>query len=107
MIDTVHGVVFGRLLLLFTIMVQGAIYPIALIHPYDAPIGARKRKERDLDLFAIRAKPRSSAEFISARSIIRGAPLAPTFDSPDEYYVMDNIDPDMFLRVERLRQPQI
>lgn len=107
MVDTIHGAIFARLLFLFTITIQGATYPIALIHPYDAAIGARKRKERDLDLYAIRAKPRSSAEFISARSIIRGVPLAPTFDSPDEYYVMDNIDPDMFLRMEELRQQRI
>lgn len=107
MVDTVGGIVFGRLLFLFTITVQDATYPVALIHPYDAPIGARRRKERDLDLYAIRAKPHSSAEFISARSIIRGAPLAPTFDSPDEYYVIDNIDPDLFLRIQKLRQPRI
>lgn len=105
MIDTVDGNIFARLILLFTIIISNISYPIALIHPYDnALVGAQLHKDRDLGFLRVRSKPRSAAEFVSARSIIRGAPLAPAFDKDNEFLVMDSIDPDLFLRVLDMRR---
>lgn len=105
MIDTAtDGIIFAHLILLFTISINNATYPIALIHPYDTPIRNRlTRKDKDLEFFRVRAKPRSLAEFISLRSIIRGAPLAPVFDKEGDFVVMDSADPDLFLCILSLR----
>lgn len=106
MIDTVDGNIFAHLILIFTITINDILYPIALIHPYDnAIVGARLQKDRDLGFLWVRAKPRSAAEFISARSIICSALLAPAFDKDNDFLVMDLIDPDLFLRVLELRRP--
>lgn len=99
------GNIFARLILLFTITINATVYPIAFIHPYDAPLGTRPRKDKDLNFLRVRSKPRSAAEFISARSIIRGAPLTPVFDKDGDFFVMDSIDPDLFLRVSKLIKP--
>ena len=50
----------------------------------------------------MRAQPRGSAEFVDARSIIRGVVLVPTFEKDDDYFVFDVLDADLFLRVKEL-----
>ncbi|KAJ6603952.1 hypothetical protein B0H10DRAFT_1821857 [Mycena sp. CBHHK59/15] len=55
-----------------------------------------------LRLHRVRAKPRKDAEIISAHSIVRGALLAPDFDSADEFFVVDIADTDISLRLKSL-----
>ena len=100
--QTVNKQIIGQLLLVFTCVVGDTTYPLALIHPYDAPTGIRRRKDKDLGLFRIRAKPRKSAEFISIHSIIRGALVAKDFQQEGDYLVIDAVDTDMFLRLKRM-----
>ncbi|KAJ6613822.1 hypothetical protein B0H10DRAFT_1804753, partial [Mycena sp. CBHHK59/15] len=50
----------------------------------------------------VRTKPRKDAEIISAHSIVRGALLAPDFDSADEFFVVDIADTDISLRLKSL-----
>lgn len=102
MINTVTGVIFARLILVFTAIVSNITYPVALIHPYDAPIRSQPRKDKDLGFLRVRSKLRSAAEFVSPRAIIRGVPLAPVFDKKGDFLVMDSIDADLFLRVLKL-----
>ncbi|KAF9235747.1 hypothetical protein BU15DRAFT_77676 [Melanogaster broomeanus] len=103
-VDANNGPFFARLMLLFTCRVANQTYLLALIQPYDMPIGARKRKDKDLGFWRIRAQPRSESTFISCRSIIRGAMVVPDFDEPGDYLVVDGVDTDMFLRVGMLRK---
>lgn len=77
-------------------------YPVALIQPMDEPIGRRKTKDKELRLIRVRQKLRSQTEFIPARAIRRGAVLVEEGDTYGEYYVMDILDGDMFLRVRHL-----
>ncbi|KIJ58540.1 hypothetical protein HYDPIDRAFT_184182 [Hydnomerulius pinastri MD-312] len=99
-----NGPFFARLVLLFTCQVADETYPLALIQPYDMPIGNRTRKDKDLGFWCVRAKPRPSSIFISCRSVIRGAMVVPDFDEPGDYLVVDGVDTDMFLRMNALRK---
>ncbi|KAG2343754.1 hypothetical protein BDR05DRAFT_975792 [Suillus weaverae] len=91
-IQTKQKVILGRLLLLFECPVGNNVYPLALIHPYDAPTGARLQKYKHLNLFR--------AEFFSIRSIIRGALLV--HNENLDYFIVDMVDMDMFLRVKEM-----
>src|ERR1700723_2624472 len=62
----------AQLIHVFSIVVDKATYPVALIQPYDSPTGLRRRKDKDLGFFRFRCKPRASSEFIPIHSIIRG-----------------------------------
>ncbi|KAG1804749.1 uncharacterized protein HD556DRAFT_1192785, partial [Suillus plorans] len=99
-IQTKKEVIVGRLLLLFECPVGNNIFPPALIHPYDAPTGARLQKDKHLNLFRVRAKPRAQAEFFLIRSIIRGALLV--HDENLDYFIVDTVNMDMFLRVKEM-----
>lgn len=74
---------------------------LALVLPLDAPIGPRHIIDRDLRLTRLRARPAASSEFIPVRSIIRGALLIPDFDTNSDFFLVDYVDTDMFLRTER------
>jgi len=102
-IRTVDRVIFGRLLFIFTIVEGSTTYPLALIHPYDAASGPQRRKDRDLGLIRVRARPRASAEFISVHSIIRGAYLVQDGADVNDFFVVDVVDTDMFLRIKKIR----
>lgn len=73
-----------------------------LIHPLDAKVPQPSPQERDFQLFQIRAKPCQSSCFISAKSIIRGVIVIPTYITEGDYYVFDLLDDDIFLRVRDL-----
>ena len=99
-VDTAPGIIFAQLLSMFLCVVDNKVYPLALIHPYDAGIqGPRRRKDKELELLRVRVKPRVEAEFISLHSVIRGALLIQDFDSDSDYFVVDTVDTDMFLRL--------
>jgi hypothetical protein len=87
-------VIFGCLLFLFECTVGKHTFPLALVHPYDAPTGIRLRKDKNFNLFRVRARTRAQSQFFSVRSIIRGALLVP--DGPSDYLVIDTVDTDMF-----------
>jgi hypothetical protein len=103
MIKTERQPFFARLIYMFHCKVGETELSLALIHPYDVGIGVRRRQDLDLGLWRVRAKPRSSSEFIFVDSIIRGAALASDPETLGDYFVMDTIDTDMFLRMRALQ----
>ncbi|KAG1861785.1 hypothetical protein DFJ58DRAFT_744178 [Suillus subalutaceus] len=99
-IRTQNGVILGRLVFLFQCAIGNDLFPLALIHPFDAPTGPRLRQDKQLNLFRVRAQPRTKAEFFSVQSIIRGALLVQdSGGNPLDYLVVDTVDTDMFLHV--------
>lgn len=106
-VQTVQGLIFARLVCLINCVIEGKSYPTALIQPCDAPVGRLYRKDIDLRMTRVRAKPRRNSEFVSVRTIIRGAVLVPDFDKEDEYLVMDVLDADMFLRVRKMHNVNV
>jgi hypothetical protein len=103
MVKTEGRPFFARLVGVFCCSVGENELSLALIHPYDAGIGVRRSRDIDLGLWRVRAKPRSSSEFIFAHTIIRGAALASDPETTGDYFVMDTIDADMFLRMKTLQ----
>ena len=103
LVNTIRGLMFARLVDLFNFVVDGKNYPTALVQACDAPVRQFQTIDLELGLYRVKARPRSSCEFISVKSIIRGAVLVPDFNKEDEYLVMDVLDPDMFLRVRRMQ----
>ncbi|KAG1857471.1 hypothetical protein F4604DRAFT_1589912 [Suillus subluteus] len=103
MVQTDNQPFFARLIFMFGCSIGETNLSLALIHPYDVGIGVHNKHDADLGLWRVRAKPRSSPEFISVRSIIRGAALASDPGRQGDYFVIDTIDADMFLRVKSLQ----
>ncbi|KAI0309281.1 hypothetical protein OF83DRAFT_1072278 [Amylostereum chailletii] len=97
-----HGHIFAQIHTVFTCSINGTAHPLALVQPLDAPTGARNRTERDLELLRVRTKPPAHSEFISVKSIMRGAVLVQDFDKAGDYFVVDTIDGDIFLRCRAL-----
>ena len=75
-------------------------FKFALVRPYTlARLG--RRLDRDFQLTRVKALPSTSSMFIPLESIIRGVVLVPS-DSENEYFVVDHLDSDMFLRMKAL-----
>lgn len=95
------GYFFARILRLFQIVMGTQSHPVAYIKSYCRPSGRVGRKDRDLGLHRVRVKAHPY-EIISVQSIVRGALLVQDSDNPDDYFVVDTIDGDMFLRMQSL-----
>jgi hypothetical protein len=102
MVQGADKVFFGQLMSLFTCTVNHETYPIALIHPFNGP-GRQRRTTDDLGFHRLNAPRRMKSEFISVRSIIRGALVVEDFGKSKEFLVIDFIDTDMFLRLKGLQ----
>ncbi|KAJ7720432.1 hypothetical protein B0H16DRAFT_1432379 [Mycena metata] len=102
LVKTTTGTIFVRLVFVFTWTSDGKTYPFALVQPLDLGIGQRSAKDKALHFYRVREKPRHRCEFISVHSIIRGALLAPDFDKKGDYFAVDGVDSDMFLRLMEL-----
>ncbi|KAG1818101.1 uncharacterized protein BJ212DRAFT_1446567 [Suillus subaureus] len=94
---TDSGVIFGHLLMLFTCVMDGQTHPVALVHPYDAPVGQHSLKDKHFQFWHVHQRPRISSEFFSVHSIICGAALVEDHSIQGDYLVINTIDTDMFL----------
>ncbi|KIP07360.1 hypothetical protein PHLGIDRAFT_71277, partial [Phlebiopsis gigantea 11061_1 CR5-6] len=92
-------ILFGQLLAIFACAVsKDHMEPVALIWPMDIPVGPRLQKDEDLGFYRLRARERHLCKLVSVRRIIRGAFLAQAYDRPNEFFAVDVVDTDMFLR---------
>ncbi|KAG2142988.1 hypothetical protein DEU56DRAFT_870535 [Suillus clintonianus] len=90
MVNTEDRPFFAHLIYLFCCSVGDTVLSLALVHPYNVGIGQRRRRDIELGLYHVRAKPHASPELISV-------------DDPSaagDYFIMDTIDADMFLRMK-------
>ncbi|KAG1718801.1 uncharacterized protein EDB91DRAFT_1089794 [Suillus paluster] len=92
--------IFVKLLFVFKHTVGKRTLDLALVLPMDASPRWRLL-DQDLQLTHLRAWPAASSEFITLHSIIHGALLVPDFDNHGDYFLVDYVDTDMFLRVQR------
>lgn len=74
-LDTKGGPVFAKLVLVFTIMVAGKIYPIVLVQLFvhKTAKGALGQKDKDLEFLRLRQLKDKKTEFVFVRSIVCGA----------------------------------
>ncbi|EPQ59880.1 hypothetical protein GLOTRDRAFT_103770 [Gloeophyllum trabeum ATCC 11539] len=101
-VNTIAGNIFAKLLYVFTCSTGGKVYPLALIQPLDAGAGARRQTDQDLKFHRLRERPRKSSEFISLETVIRGSFIVPDFKTDGDFFPVDVIDGDMFLRLREL-----
>jgi len=76
-------------------------YPVVYVKSYCRPSGQVRRKDKDLGLYRVRVKA-DPYEIISVQSIVRGTLLVQDSDNLDDYFVVDTVDADMFLRMKSL-----
>ncbi|KAH9486000.1 hypothetical protein JR316_0000063 [Psilocybe cubensis] len=95
--------IFVQLLYLFGIELHNQTYYMALALPMDVPRSLlARRRDIDLGLIRVRSRPRSSAVFIHADTIIWGALLSKNHSTDVtglEFLVNDLIDQDMWERL--------
>ncbi|KAG2063088.1 hypothetical protein BDR04DRAFT_1131147 [Suillus decipiens] len=103
-LQTQARVIFGCLLMLFTCVMDGQTHPVALVHPYDAPVGQCSLKDKHFQFWCVHARPRISSEFFSVHLIIHGAALAEDHSIQGDYLVIDTIDTDMFLHMKLMHK---
>ena len=60
-----------------------------------------RRKDKDLGLYRLRLKA-NQYEIISLESVVRGALIVPDVNNPEESFVVDTVDTDMFLQMKNL-----
>src|ERR1700722_9360787 len=77
LVSTPNSVIFAQLLFIFTTATKDRIDPWILIQPLDAQAPQPSTRERDFQLFRIRARARTSSCFILAKSIIHGVVVIP------------------------------
>ncbi|KAI9572239.1 hypothetical protein HD554DRAFT_2320517 [Boletus coccyginus] len=95
---------FVRLIFAFKCTIMESDFRFVLVQPYTARISSQCRLDRDLKLSHVRAVPRSQTIFIPVDSIIRGALLYPNPTSHDDFFIVDHIDGDMFLRTMSMKR---
>ncbi|EMD33070.1 hypothetical protein CERSUDRAFT_68155 [Gelatoporia subvermispora B] len=90
---------FAQILYMSTLEIGNTHHPFALVHPYNADISDFPEKDTDLGLYRIRQESAHTSHFIPLRSVIPGAVVVPTFDTENDFFVVDTIDPDIFFRL--------
>lgn len=65
------------------------------------PVSVR-RAQRGLGLCRLKPYPRRNSVLIPLRSVIRGALIYENRSLPDDFYAVDTVDTDMFLRCRTL-----
>ncbi|KAG1843782.1 hypothetical protein DFJ58DRAFT_665127 [Suillus subalutaceus] len=93
---------FARLIFIFTCVVGDTNHPIALIQACDVAVQNRPLKDRHLGFWWVEAQPRHKSEFIFVDSIIRGVLLIEDGSRPGDFLLVDSVDTDMFLRMQKL-----
>ena len=101
-----RGQVFVQLVFLFMCQVGASVYSLALVqalerHPRR---GAIKDIDKKLSIYRWNIRARSRCEIIPLCSIVRGALLIPDNKYVGDYFVVDTLDANMFLRVKAMYQ---
>ncbi len=104
-----EGSFFAQIIMLFSCVVGGKSFPLALVHPFDKPVATSNAKlDKDLGFYRVQARKRVQSTFISIYAIIRGVLLVEDYrfkstDGVKEYLVVDSVDSDLFLRMKSLK----
>jgi len=95
------GFFFAKLLSLFKFQTDSQSHSLALVQVYSKPSGSVRRKDRELSLYRVRVRSNPYA-IIALGSIVRGALLVEDTNFQGDYFVVDTVDGDMFLRMPTL-----
>ncbi|KAI6156008.1 hypothetical protein BKA82DRAFT_3967167 [Pisolithus tinctorius] len=94
---------FVRLICMFSCVIPDiGSMEFILAQPFMTRIGPARTIDHDLRLKRVKSVPRAASIFIPLCSIIRGAILAPDTEHDDEFFVVEQLDSDMFLRTQAM-----
>ena len=98
-----RGRVFAQLVLVFVCQVNGRDYHLALVQLLEKQSRATTRVvDRSLSIHRWHIRAWNRCEVIPLDSIIRGAVLVADTRYAGDYFVIDTLDEDMFLRVNTM-----
>ncbi|TFK59648.1 hypothetical protein BDN72DRAFT_890374 [Pluteus cervinus] len=92
--------ILGKLVFLFAYTVNEIEVPLALVQLYEI-YDIESEVEIDLEMIRLHLPLDAPALLLPITSFIRGACVSPAFDAPNDYYLLDVVDTDMFLRTRR------
>jgi len=91
---------FARLVFIFVCQVNGHNHQLALIQPLEKKSRPNANSvDRSLSIYRWHLRDRSRCEVIEVGCIVRGAVLVEDTKYSGDYFVIDTLDEDMFLRV--------
>ncbi|KAK0229273.1 hypothetical protein EDD85DRAFT_776537 [Armillaria nabsnona] len=110
LIDTIDGLLFAQLIMVFECTIHEKTFPLMLVRPFDQPTeGHSAQKDQDLGFYRVRTHmKKSEPHLVSIYSVLQGALLIedsdinPENEDVKEYLVVDVVDADMFLRMQPL-----
>lgn len=98
-----QGCIFAQLVFVFICRVNKKDYHLALIQPLEKKSRTNtSRVDRGLSIHRWNIQARSRCEVIPLNSILRGALLVADVVYKGDYFVIDTLDEDMFLRVKNM-----
>lgn len=98
-----QGRVFAQLVFVFVCRVNEQNYRLALIQPLDKMSRAStKTVDKGLSIYRWHIRARNRCEVIPLDHIVRGAVLVKDTKFSGDYFVIDTLDDDMYLRVKNL-----
>ena len=92
---------FVQLLHPFQVRFGTRLHSLAYVKTYCRPPGRMRRKDKDLGIYRLQLQA-SQYQIISLESVVRGALIVSDVDCSEEYFVVDTVDTDMFLRMKQL-----
>jgi len=96
-----QGRIFAQLVFVFICQVNGHDYHLALIQPLEKVTRPNTRSlDRGLSIFRWHIRARNRCEVIPLDCIVRGAVLVADTRYKGDYFIVDTLDEDMFLRVK-------
>lgn len=88
-----------KLVRIFTYMVEGENYALALVQPRTAISDFSLAVDHDLSLYCVRTRPRSESVVIPVCSIICATVLVEDISKSEDYLILDTLSSDTFLRM--------
>ena len=101
-VDLPRGRAFAQLACIFVCRTGERDYRLALIQALDKSARqSAKAADKELSILRWHIRARSRCEVIPLDSIVRGAVLLEDTKNKGDYFILDTLDGDMFLRLKR------
>jgi len=98
--DLLQGRAFAQLVFVFVCRVNKRDHRLALVQPLEKKSRVNTKKtDKGLSICRWRIRARDRCEVIPISSIVRGAVLVEDTKFKGDYFVIDTLDEDMFVRV--------
>ena len=88
--------------MVFTIRYEDIDYTFAYVQRYNVSQRPLSRVDKDLGLHRLYSRTSKPWEFIPITSIIRGALIMSDHDKPNDAFVLDIVDTDMYFRLRNI-----